>query len=235
MTRVVRRARQNNTLSIFLILIFTWLIGSNLFPTYVARFVPGFYAAQNCAWVRTSQDRANHQSLVGRGTQNPISLEVATTPINSTDASGSLFVRITVINNTLGTVPFIYDPNNVIVNDNGSSGLGVSFIPANALTAGLGRVDPTIFPDNQIKLLGPRQRCIHTLEFPNGNVLSQTNIGTGTAQVRAFYRSTSAGAITPPVQPLYGGLVPTPIFPDAGLWVGIVESPAVIIPLAPSA
>lgn len=235
MTRMFRRTRQNNTLSVLVIVMLAWLVGSNLFPTYLSRFVPGFYAAQSCAWVRTSQDRANHQSLIGRGTPNPISLEVATTPINNTDASGSLFIRITVINNTLGTVPFIYDPNGVIVNDNGSSGLGLLFTPGNSLGAGLGRSDPGIFPDSQIKLLGPRQRCIHTVEFPNGNVLSDPAISGGTSQVRAFYRNNTAGVITPPQQPIYNGLIPTPIFPDAGLWTGYVESPAVVIPVAPPA
>jgi hypothetical protein len=234
--RYYRRARENNTLSVILLLIILWFVGSNLGPTSLARVAPWFYQAQTCAWVRTSENRANHQSLIGRGTSNPLRLSVTTTPVNRADPAGSMFVRILVTNTTLGTVPFVYDANQVIVGDNGSSGLGVIFFPASSLSAGLGRVDPPIFPDAQVKLLGPRQSCIHTIEFPNGNVLIDPAISSGTAQVRAFYRGATAGGIVAPQQPIYpNGLIPTPIFRDAGLWVGYTESPPVVIPLAPSA
>lgn len=236
MAQFYRRARENRTLSIFLIIILSWFIGSNLAPSYVSRFIPGFYQAQNCAWVRTSEERANHQSLLGRNVANPISLQVTTTAINPTDAAGSLFVQIMVINNTLGTVPFVYDPATVLVGDNGTSGLGLIFNPQNSLSAGLGRFDPGVFPDAQIKLLGPRQRCIHTVEFPNGNVLIDPGISSGNAQVRAYYRNNTRGAVNPPQISIYGnGIVSTPIFNDAGLWVGYVESPAVLVPLASAA
>jgi len=223
-----RGSSRNFITGIFALFVLAFLAGPNIAPQLVSRVIPEFYAGQPCAWVRIAQDRAFHQSLIGRAAVNPLSVAVTTTAITN-DPAGSLFVRILVTNNTTGTVPFVYNETQVLVGDNNTSGIGVIFNPANIQTAGFGRQDAGGIPEANIRLLGPRQRCVHTLEFPNGNVLSDGSLRTGTAQVRAYYRNNSAGSVAP--NPLTQA---TPIYPDQGLWTGYIESVPVVIPIAVS-
>ncbi len=195
--------------------------------TLISNAVPAIYEGAPCANLRVADDRAFHQSVVGRVAPGPIELQVRTSAL-PTAADGFLSVYITVINNSLGTIPFVYDPNQVIIGDNGSSGLGLIF-NTNSLNTG-GRQDPASFADSQLRLLVPRQRCVHEVRIPAGNVLVDPALANGQGQVRAFYRNNSAGVTTVPP-----GTVSTPIFRDQGLWVGFVQSPNVTIPIAPPA
>src|SRR5690606_26635165 len=163
----------------------------------------------------------------GRAATAPFSLRVRAGPITS-DPAGMLVITIVVTNESLGTVPFIYDPNQVIVGDNGTSGLGLIFNPPNSLTTGGTRTsDPATFPETMIRLLAPRQSCVHRAEFPNGNVLVDPAVTSGNASVRAYYRATTPGQVLPTP-----GIVPTPIYRVQGLWVGYVESDPVTLTIA---
>ncbi|MDZ4770231.1 MAG: hypothetical protein SGJ24_13965 [Chloroflexota bacterium] len=187
-------------------------------PNLVASILPQLYEGVPCSSLRTADDRANHQSLLGRSAGEPISLSVRTSGVPS-DAAGSLWVTIAVTNNTVGSVAFVYDPQRVIVGDNNTSGLGIVFNPGNSLSAGLPRQDSGSVPESSLRILAPRQRCLHTVEFPGGNVLIDPNASSGSAQVFAYYRNNINGAIN--TSPIPNA---TPIFRDQGLWTGIVES-----------
>jgi hypothetical protein len=143
------------------------------------------------------------------------------------DASGVWDVNIIITNNSLGTVPFVYDPQRVIVGDNGTSGLGLIFTPQNSLSAGVPRQDSGSVPETNLRLLGPRQSCVVTVEFGAGNVLVDPSVTSGQANVRAYYRNNQTGQVIPPT-----GVVATPIYTDQGLWTGYVESANAPIPLA---
>ena len=65
------------------------------------------------------------------------------------------------------------------------------------------------------------------VQFPAGNVLVDPNIQAGRTTVRAYYRNNTPGPVIPP-----SDTTATPIFTNAGLWVGFVESPAVVIPVS---
>jgi len=201
------------------------LISPGRVTTVIANIVPAIYEGTPCANLRAADNRAFHQSIVGRAVLSPIELQVRASAL-PTAADGFLSIYITVINNSLGTVPFVFDPNQVIIGDNGSSGIGLIF-NTNSLGSG-GRQDPASFADNQLRLLVPRQRCVHEVRIPAGNVLVDPVLTGGQGQVRAFYRNNARG--TTVLQP---GTIATPIFRDQGLWVGFVESPNVTIPLAP--
>jgi hypothetical protein len=141
-----------------------------------------------------------------------------------TDQTQILEIRVTVRNNSLGTVPFIYNAAQVPVGDNGTSGLGVLF-STNSLNGLFARgAEPQSYNESDIRLLGPRQSCVHTMELPAGNVLVDPGIVSGQAQVRAFYRGTARGVVVPEV-----GVVATAIYPDQGLWIGYVESNPVAV------
>ncbi len=223
--RFIRRSNNPNLfVGLILLLLLAVFAGPSTLPRFLSNLIPGFYEGFPCAWVRTADDRANHQSLLGREATSPISLQVETTPLPK-DASGSLFITITVKNNSLGTVPIVFDPKRVLVGDNNTSGLGIIFTPPNSLSTGaLPRQDTSTIPDQNLRLLGPRQSCVVSLEFPGGNVLVDPNVTSGSAQVRAYYRNNIRGQIVPPTQTLA-----TPIYTDEGLWTGYVESAAVPI------
>lgn len=221
------RSRPNAVVALFLLILVLLLAGPNLVPRLASSVIPGFDEGVPCEWLPRASDRANHQSLIGRGAVNPISLRVRPGAITR-DPAGLLTIGIVVTNTSVGTVPFIYDPNQVIVGDDGTSGLGLIFNPANSLTTGGTRPgNPATYPEDNIRLLAPRQSCVHRAEFPNGNILIDPAVSTGTASVRAYYRATTPGqTIQPP------GAVATPIYRDQGVWVGYVESDAVTLAVA---
>lgn len=215
----------NRIVGVILLVVLAFVAGPNTLPRFLANLLPSvFYEGVPCAWLRAADDRANHQSLIGRAAPNPITLRVQVDPL-PTDPAALWNVRIIIANESLGTVPLVYAPNQVIVGDNGGSGVGLIFTPANGLTTGGVRANTTVIPDDNIRVLGPRQRCVHTAEFPAGNVLTDNALRSGAAQVRAYYRSVTAGqAVQQP------GIEATPIFNDQGLWTGYTESGSVQVP-----
>lgn len=219
-----RRGGDNRNVFVGLMLIVALLFfAPRYLPNLVARVFPQVYEGVPCDRLKTADDRANHQSLLGRSASEPISLAVRASTL-PTSGDGFLYITITVINNTVGTVPFVYDPNRVIVGDNSTSGLGLIFTPQNSLSNGLPRQDSGSVPESSIRLLQPRQRCLHTVEFPAGNVLTDPSVNSGNAQVIAYYRNNINGAITTSPIPQA-----TPIFPDQGMWTGVVQSAPALI------
>lgn len=217
----------NTIIGIILLVLLLVFVGPNVLPGLIADTFPFIDEGVPCSRLRNAQNRSQHQSLIGRSSIDPITLRVEPDTVPQ-DTTSSLNIRIVVINNTIGTIPIIYDPNQVIVGDNGSSGVGIIITPATPLTTGANRQNQNInsFPEDQIRLLGPRQRCIHRLTFP-ANQIDQT-IRTGSATAQAYYRVNTTG------QNQGGNL----IFPDQGLQIiqgGIVTSRAEIIPIASQA
>lgn len=223
--RLIRETNNPNlTVGIFLLILLAVFAGPNMFPRFISSIVPGIDEAMPCAWLRHASERDRHQSLIGRGAENPLSLSVRAGPLPA-DPSGVLVITITIVNNSLGTVAFVFNENQVIVGDNGTTGVGLIFSPPNSLQSGFRQNDPVSFPENDIKLLAPRQRCIHRVEFPAGNVLIDPALTSGSAQVRAFYRGNAPGQVIQPANALA-----TPIYPDQGLPVGFIQSEPVLIP-----
>lgn len=216
----------NTIVGIFLLVLLAIFAGPDTLPRLISAFVPNADEGIPCDWLHRAQDTANHQSLLGRAADNAIVLRVRASPVRS---DSPLVINIMVQNNSIGTVPIVYNPQQVIVGDNNTSGLGIVFNPPNSLSTGGTRQDFTAFPESNIRLLGPRQRCVHRLEFPASQVLADPTLASGGAQVLAYYRITSAGQVI--ASP---GVAATPIFPDQGLLTvrsGFVQSEPVRIEL----
>jgi len=222
--RFVRRSQNpNSTVAVLLLVLLLVIAGPTILPRIIAR-IPGADEGIPCAWLRQANDRAAHQSLIGRAATDPISLTVRTSAVPSSP-DGELVISITVSNDTLGAVPIYYNPNQVRIGDDGfTSGLGIAINSNAPLPAGSAQGNAFI-PESDIRVLGPRQRCVHTIRFPVAQ-LPDPSLATGTATVKAYYRNTSRG-VTQSQDPLA-----TPIYSDQGLWVGIVESAPVIVPVA---
>lgn len=220
--------RPTGGIAFMLLFIAVIFIGFNLLPSTLANYFPQFYESIPCTSLRVSTDRANHQSLIGIGAASPIALTIAPSTL-PTEANGFFSVRITVINTSTGTVPILIDPLNITIGGSGGEGLGLRFNPPNSLTGIVS--SGAVAPSAGIHILGPRQKCVQVVDFPAGNVLVDPSIVAGRTSVQAYYRNSSPGAVIPP-----GNTFATPIFNNAGLWVGVVESPEVVIPVggAPS-
>ncbi len=227
---MIRGANRSVVAILFLVVLVSLALGPNTLPKLLSQAIPGFDQGVPCAWLRLGDDRAFHQSLLGRAAEAPLSVSVAVSALPSQPDS-FLVVRVTLTNNSLGTVPIIFNPQQVIVGDNGTSGLGLIFSPANSLDLGFSRPgDPASFPESNLHVLQPRQSCIYEADFPAGNVLIDPAVTSGNATVTAYYRSNGPGQVIPnPATPA------TPIYYDQGLPRSLyVESaPARILPASP--
>lgn len=212
--------RNNVITAIILLAVLGVITSPSIAPNIVSRLLPGFYEGLPCEWLRTGEDRDRHQSILGRAaTAEALSVEVDVSAIPA-DASGVMIVRVVLVNNTIGTLAIVYNPNQILVGDNGSSGIGLNFTPAVNVPLGAGRTAATTIPETDIRLLGPRQRCVHTLEIPAGNLAINPTFLAGQGLVAAYYRNNTPGQVIP--QP-----GPTPIYTDQGLWTGFAVSNSV--------
>lgn len=221
----------NLVVGIFLLVLLAVFAGPNTIPRALSNVLPFAYEGVPCSWLRQGVNRAQHQSLIGRAASNPIALSLKTTGIALASngaplADGQLRISVTIANNSLGTVPILYNPATVAIGDNGSSGLGLVFTPTSSINVNTGRQDFANIPETEIRLLGPRQRCVHTFEISASQYQADPNLIGGASQVRAYYRNSNRGQVIQ-TQP---GLA-TPIYFDQGLWTGFVESDVLAVPV----
>jgi hypothetical protein len=219
-----RPSNTNAVVAIFLLVTLAIFAGPNLLPSLVATIFPNGGESIPCGWLRSGVERAEHQSLIGRTARaDQLEIRVRSSSLPTTP-DGRLLITIVLTNDSLGTVAIIYNPTQVRLGDDGvSSGLGVVFNSTARLPAGGGGNGPV--PESDIRLLGPRQSCIHQLTFAP-NQYPDATIGTGAATVKAYYRNTDVGVaqqVTPRTSPIYS---------NQGLWTGVIESVAVPIPLS---
>lgn len=216
----------NTVIGIILLVMLLVFVGPNVLPSVLSRTFPFIDEGVPCTRLRTAEDRGRHQSLIGRSSTNPLSIRTEVDPLPS-DAAGTWTVRVTLVNNTIGTVPFVFAENQVIVGDTGTSGVGLIFTPqTNVTIPGNARPTTTAFADSNIRLLGPRQLCVHRVQIPTNQVLGAVQPGNTT--VTSYYRIASPGQVTSP----------NAIYPDQGLNVipgGRITSEPVVIPVPATA
>lgn len=224
----------NTIIGIVILVLLTVFVAPDVLPQLISNTIPFLDEGLPCEMVMNAHDRTRHQSLIGRQATNPFTLraEVLSFP---NDGASPLVIRVVLHNRTIGSVPFVFNPNQVVVGDDpNSSGIGLIFNPpigaaidanndgiANTRAVGL-----TTFANSDVRVLGPLQRCVHRISIP-ASQLGQ--IQPGQSQVRAYYRITNSGLAQQvnPNNPI--------VYVDQGLGVvtgGFVESPSVLIPVA---
>lgn len=213
-----RTENPNAVAAVFLLVLLAVFAGPNVLPRLIASipFVDEGVACQN---LRLGDERDIHQSLIGRAASSrpeaPIDLAISSNAVGSTE--GQLIVEIVISNRTLGTIPILITRDNVLVNQgNGQSGLGVSF-DGNIVGAATGNAA------SNVRLLGPRQVCVHRVAFPVNQLPAGFLTGAGT--LTAYYRNNSPGAV---VQ----SSLRAPVYTDLGLWVGLTQSQPFVVPIA---
>jgi hypothetical protein len=222
-----RRDNPNTIVGLFLLILLAVFAGPNTLPRLLSSAVPFVDEGIPCDWLRQGEDRAAHQSLIGRivssETDPPLSLEVRTSSISG-DPSQSFTITVVVINDTLGTIPFLLTPDTLILDPNQpSNGLGVAFSsPAPISNQG---ENVASYAESRIRLLGPRQRCVHKVSYVVSQLPNPSVVGFSGATIKALYRNTAVGsAAVTTGEPV--------IYSDQGLWVGVVESPPADISIA---
>jgi hypothetical protein len=222
-----RRDNPNAIVGLFLLILLAVFAGPNTLPQLLSTAVPFVDEGVPCEWLRPGSERAAHQSLIGRIVSQrsapPISLSVRTSTITG-DPDQVFAVTVTVINQTLGTIPILVTPGNLILDPNQAvNGLGVVF-NSDAPVPAIGE-NVASYPENRIRLLGPRQRCVHRVEYRLSDFPNVSAIAFGGATIKAFYRNDSTGSAPPAAGQ-------QTIYTDQGLWTGVVESGQSIIRVA---
>lgn len=222
--RYIRRPTNSNALvAIFLLVLLAVFAGPGLLPRIISTIIPSADESIPCEWLRNGEDRADHQSLIGRSVASPLTISVRTSALPTTPEQ-RLKINIIITNDSVGTVAIYYNPTQVRLGDDGvTSGLGLVFNSPGVIPAGQNQGVP--YPEPDIRLLGPRQSCVHVIEF-SANQYPDASISTGNATVKAYYRNTTNGATSPT-----SGLA-TPVYTNQGMWVGVAESAPVTIPFA---
>lgn len=227
MLKFLRRQGDTSNTVIGVIMLFMLLVfvGPDVLPTLLARTFPFIDEGVPCSRLRAAEDRATHQSLIGRQAVNPLSLRTEAPSVPS-DSDDKWVIRIIVQNNTIGTVPLVFDGQERIgfgsVPD--SSGLGLVFSPNVTIQQAvppLSNASLASFNESDIHLLGPRQRCVHRVVIPRNIV----NITPGST-VRSYYRINTVGQV------LTTNAATPPLFTDQGLAIiegGIVQSEPVTV------
>jgi hypothetical protein len=209
--RYIRQSTNSNTIvGIFLLIVLAVFAGPNALPRLLASFVPIADEGLPCEWLRVADNRERHQSLIGRSASTiadnpPLSVEVMPDALPS-DTATDWNVRVVLANDSIGTLPVVINPS-ATFQDNGSPGLGIVF---NASSVGQAANPPF---QNNVRLLGPRQRCVQRIIIP-GSQLGSLGITPGST-VTGYYRNSTPGGLNNPALSLY---------PDFGLWVGVITS-----------
>lgn len=218
-----RSANPNTLVGAFLLVLLAVFAGPGMLPNLLPSLIPGADESIRCEWLRSGEQRAEHQSLIGRAAdETALSLKVRSSALPNQPGQ-SLEIVVVVTNRSIGTVAINYNRDQVQIGDAGLNGLGIIFNAPNPQAFGAG--SGGTYPEENIRLLGPRQSCIHREVFAYEQIAS-LGLGIGQNIVKAYYRNTSRGAVQ-----LANGAQRL-IYPDQGLWVGIVESES--IPIVPS-
>jgi hypothetical protein len=223
--RYLRQYGNNNILvGIFLLVLLGIFAGQGTIQNLLPSVIPFAYESIPCSWLRSGVNRAEHQSLIGRNSQDPLQIRVRTSTFPRQPGE-SLSISVILTNRSIGTVAIFYNADQVQFGDAGNSGLGI--IPNSGGNIQLGAGGAGSVPEGDIRLLGPRQSCVHTETFTFEQI-PQLGLSAGTNSVLAYYRNTFRGntQITQPGSQI--------IYADQGLWVGVVESELVQIPFATS-
>lgn len=209
----------NALVAIFLLVLLAIFASPGMLPNALPSLIPGADEGIPCRWLRTGVNRAEHQSIIGRNAQDPLSLRVRTSSL-----SDVYRITINISNNSMGTVAIYYNPDQVRIGDDGvTSGLGLAINPT--ATQPFGSPSGGSIPESDIRLLGPRQSCVHHVDIPYGQ-LSQSGIDGIQDFAKAYYRNTQSGATQ-----IQSGSTQL-VFTDQGLWVGVVESESIELTLA---
>ncbi len=185
------------------------ILAPNSLPQWFATIL-GVADGVPCQWLRQAPDLRVRQSILAGVPIEPLELAVRGEPF-PTDSQSNWSMKILVRNRTAGTQPILYQPERVLVGDDPTtSGFGIIFRPGLPLQNYASREPRTTYGIEEIRMLGPRQRCYIQLDFPAA--AAQVDAETArAATMQAYYRILHSGT-----HPEKTAETPT-LFPNQGL------------------
>ena len=213
------RDNPNTFIGIILLVVLIVFVLPERLPTFVTEISPILFGGIPCGRLPAAGNLAAHQSILGRSAVDPLRLEVTTSEIGD---EAELIVRLSVTNLSLGSVPIVYQEDNIVVAgaDDESDGFGIVIDPPPSVGAvDRENPDPAGYDEADIRILGPRQTCSYSVEV-RASAAMITDGGT----VSAYYRMTGAGEHQ---QQIEGS---RQIYPDQGLAIlseGLIVSEAI--------
>ncbi|GAB4326317.1 MAG: hypothetical protein Kow00117_13690 [Phototrophicales bacterium] len=221
--RLLNRDNPNAMVAAVALLMLAVFAGPNLLPTLISRTLPFADEGVPCSRLNTAEGRAYNQSIIGRSvnaeSDPPIALELRTSRLPSTP-DGTFTITIVVINRSIGPVPILVTPGQLILDPNQPlSGFGVVFNSATPIPL-IGETQG--YAESRIRILNPRQRCVHRVQLVFNQTPGLSALTAENATLKVYYRNPIPGVATP------DGTRP-PIYTDQGLWVGVVESDALTV------
>lgn len=221
---IFRNRRDNPNVLVAVVLLFLLVIfaGPSNLPRLLSSVLPFADEGVACERLRDGTNRAYHQSLLGRevnqATIAPIDLSVRTSAIN--DQTTSISITVVIANLTVAPVPILITPGQFILSpEQPISGLGITLNTVSVVP--LTGENATSYAESRIRILGPRQRCVHRVTYELANRPPALLGLTPESSIKAFYRNTFAGTVAIPNT---GQFITQPPYNDQGLWVGIIES-----------
>ena len=124
-------ANPNPFIGLILLLVLVIFVMPDRLPQFLSDLSPYLFSGIPCARLPAAANLAAHQSVIGRVVQDPLLLELASTGLAD---DGGMQLRLTVINASLGTVPIIFQQDNIAVvdADDETDGFGIIIEPAPA-------------------------------------------------------------------------------------------------------
>ena len=190
MTNLLRLDRDNpNTfIGVILLVVLGVFVLPDRVPQFIADLSPYLFAGVPCERLPAASNLAAHQSVLGRSAVDPLKLELSASGIGD---ENELVIRLSVTNGSLGTVPVVFQADNIVVAaaDDATDGFGLVIDPPPA--TGIherSEPNPASYDEGDIRLLGPRQTCVHAFELEASAAMI-----TDGGSARARYRMSVAG------------------------------------------
>jgi hypothetical protein len=196
--------------------------------------LPGASSGIPCLSLPMPKISGNNQSLLA-STIDPSVLHLELVPVDIVISQGStLSMEVRFINESMAPLTLMMVPGETTFRYTETE-VGLLFSITTPDRRALGEplnVRPPfqerqVFSADQLRVLGPRQRCNLRVDIDPAR-LNSAQIGQGQYEIVAVYRNRSRGQL-PAVQ----ARTPTPIFRDLGVWTGEVRSNAIILRVVP--
>jgi hypothetical protein len=197
----------------------------------IPRVLPGTQSGVACGDLSSPVITGNNQSVLAQ-LVDPSTLHLELVADSATINQGqTLTLRVRFINESMAPQKLYLVPDDAVLRYTGQDvGLQISVTDATSGRA-LGEppgvkpapFEPTQYTLDQLHELGPQQRCTQTLVLTPQR-LNAAGIVNGTYRFAAVYVNNTKGNL-PPI----AALTPTPIFKNQGVWVGTVQSNALIV------
>ena len=104
------RGNPNTFIGVILLVVLAVFVLPDRLPQFISELSPYLFGGIPCGRLPAAKDLAAHQSIIGRSAADPLLLEIAASEI---DADDKLVLRLSVTNRSLGTVPLVYQEDNI--------------------------------------------------------------------------------------------------------------------------